>query len=65
MDPFCHSVNKVLDFLSGLCNQGLGYSGINTARYALSSPATLENMGNMTIGKHPLVQRQVKSVFKY
>ena len=63
IDPFCPSVNKVLDFLSGLYNQGLGYSGINTARCALSSLVTLENMGNMTIGKHPLVQRLVKGVF--
>ena len=63
IDPFCLSVNKVLDFLSGLYNQGLGYSGSNTARCALSSLVTLENMGNMTIGQHPLVQRLVKGVF--
>lgn len=39
----------------------MGYSGINTARSALSAITALEN--NVPIGKHPLVQRLVKGVF--
>lgn len=62
VDPFKPTVNKVLDFLQQLYAQGLGYSGINTARSALSSIITTE--GNVTIGKHPLVQRLVKGVFQ-
>ncbi len=55
-------MNKVLDFLTELYDQGLGYSGINTARCALSSLIVME--GNMTIGKHPLVQRLVRGVYQ-
>jgi len=62
INPFQPPVNKVLEFLHQLYEQGLGYSGINTARSALSSIITLE--GNATIGKHPLVQRLVKGVFQ-
>ena len=55
-------MSKVLDFLTELYDQGLGYSGINTARCALSSLIVME--GNMTIGKHPLVQRLVRGVYQ-
>ena len=61
VNPFCPPVNEVLDFLTALYDQWLGYSGINTARCALSSLIVME--GHMTIGKHPLVQRLVKGVF--
>ena len=59
--PFHLPVNKDLDFLLKLYEQDLGGPGINTARCALSSLITLE--GNMTIGKHLLVQRFIKGVF--
>ena len=52
--PFHPPVNKDLDFLLKLYEQGLGGSGINTARCALPSLITLE--GNTTIEKHLLVQ---------
>ena len=55
------SVKKDLDFLLKLYEQGLGDSGINAARCALSSLITLE--GNMTIWKHLLVHRFIKVVF--
>ena len=55
VNPFCPPVNKVLDFLTALYDPGLGYSGINTARCALSLLIVME--GHMTIGKHPLVPR--------
>ena len=61
IDPVHPSVNYVLDFLSKLYKYGLGYSGINTARCALSALITIE--GNITVGNHPLVQRLVKGVF--
>ena len=59
--PFHQHVNKDLDFLLKLYEQGLDDSGINTAKCALFSLITLE--GNMTIGKHLLVQRFIKGVF--
>ena len=62
VNPLCPPVNKVLDFLTELYEQGLGYSGINTARCALSSLIVME--GNTTIGKHPLVQRLVRGVYQ-
>ena len=62
INPFQPPVNKVLEFLNQPYEQGLGYSGINTAGSALSSITTLE--GNVTIGKHPLVQRLVKRVLQ-
>lgn len=42
--------------------QGLGYSGINTARSAVS--AVLQTCDGRAIGEHPLVCRFVKGVFQ-
>jgi hypothetical protein len=62
IDPVHPSVNYVLDFLSKLYKNGLGYSGINTAKCALSALITIE--GNITVGNHRLGQRFViKGVF--
>ena len=55
------SISEVLDFLTELFNGGLGYSGLNTARCALSSVIHLD--GNKTVGSHPLVNRFLKAVF--
>ena len=55
------SISEVLDFLTELFNGGLGYSGLNTARCALSSVILLD--GNKTVGSHPLVNRFLKAVF--
>lgn len=63
IDPIQPPVNKVLDFLTELYDNGLGYSAINTARSALSTIITLLDE-NMTIGSHPLIQRFIKAVFQ-
>ena len=52
----------VLEFLTSLYKTGLGYSGINTARSALS--AILWNDNGVTIGKFPTVIRFMKGVFE-
>jgi len=56
------SINDVLIFLTKLYNDGIGYSGINTARSALSF--LIGSVDGMPIGKHPLVIRLVKGVWK-
>ena len=45
-----------------LFNQGIGYSGLNTARSALSTIVVLSN--NASFGTHPLVCRFMKGVFE-
>ena len=52
----------VLDFLSSLFDEGLGYSALNTARSALSSMVTL-HQSPFTIGTHPWIIRFLKGVF--
>ena len=49
-------INDGLKFLTYLYYQGVGYSAINTARYALSAV--------ITFGEHPLVTRFLKGVFE-
>jgi hypothetical protein len=52
----------VLSFSTQLYNTGVGYSGINTARSALS--LVLGPIHGMSAGKHPLVVRLVKAVWR-
>ena len=54
-DPVQPTVAAAVDFLTELLDSGLGYSGLNTARCALSTFTVLE--GNISIGSHPLVKR--------
>ncbi len=56
LDP---SVDEITDFLQCLHESGIGYSGINTARSALSS-FLVHN--NEPIGKHPDVVRFMKGI---
>lgn len=56
------SVEEVIEFLTSLYQQGLGYSAINTARSALSSIITLPN--NNPLGEHPLIKRFLKGIFE-
>ena len=54
-------VHAVLDFLLHLFNsRNLGYSAINTARSALSTFITIDNV---PVGQHRLVVRFMRSVF--
>lgn len=63
INPIQATVNHLLDFLTELHQDGLGYSGINTARSALSAAVTVEGWSGEA-GKHPLVRRLVKAVFQ-
>ena len=62
INPFCPSVTEGINFLGELFNQGIGYSGLNTARSALSTIVVLSN--NASFGTHPLVCRFMKGVFE-
>ena len=53
-------ISQVLDFLTLLLDQGCGYSAINTARSALSSIITVNNL---PVGQHSLVKRFLKGVY--
>lgn len=55
------SLATVLDFLTSLFENGLGYSSINTARSALSALGLM--FDNVLVGAHPLVIRFMKGVF--
>ena len=52
------SLATVLDFLTSLFENGLGYSSINTARSALSALGLM--FDNVLVGVHPLVVRFMK-----
>jgi len=56
------NINYVLVFLTNLYTDGVGYSGLNTARSALS--LVLSPIDGMSIGKHPLVIRLIKAVWR-
>jgi site-specific recombinase XerD len=55
-------VNVVLEFLTELYEEGLGYSAINTARSALSAVMKTDN--GKTVGADPRVVRFLKGVFE-
>ena len=61
IDPIQPTISEVIDFLTELFDSGLGYSGLNTARCALSSVIHLDD--NKTVGSHPLVNRFLKAAF--
>ena len=62
MDPFSPAAKEGINFLAGLFEKGLGYSGLNTARSTLSSIITLSN--NINHGTHPMNGRFLKGVFE-
>ena len=55
------NVTEVLDFLTYLFDEGLGYSALNTARSALSQIIVWK--GYCTIGSHPWVTRFLRAVY--
>lgn len=61
-DPLRPTIDEVLQFLTKLYEDGLGYSAINTARSALSAVVILPD--NKTVGCHPLVIRFLKGIFE-
>jgi hypothetical protein len=62
LDIFKPGLEKAIDFLSYLFQEGLSYSGVNTARSALSTILGLED--GFKFGEHPLVCRFMKGVFE-
>ena len=62
INPFSPAVEEGINFLGELYDQGIGYSGINTARSALSSILILPN--NWSFGNHPSVCRFLKGVYE-
>ena len=62
IDPMQSNEKEVLEFLTMLYRTGLGYSGINSARSALST--ILWNDNGVTIGNFPTVKRFMKGVFE-
>ena len=61
-DPLRPPVDTVLQLLTTLYEEGLGYSAINTARSALSATVILPD--NKTVGSHPLVVQFLKGIFE-
>ena len=61
--PLAPKLSQVLEFLTTLFDSGLGYSGMNTARSALSAVAEIKD-SNHTVASYPLVQRFLKAVFQ-
>lgn len=62
IDPVSATVPQALDFLVELFESGIGYSGINTARFALSS--VLKPVDGMTFGAQESVKRFLKGVYE-
>ena len=53
---------KALDFLTDLFEQGLGYSALNTARFALSQ--VLQSQAGISFGELSLTTQFMKGVFQ-
>lgn len=51
-----------VNFLADLVKSGVGYSGVNTARSAISTILVISD--SATFGTHPLVKRFLKGVFE-
>jgi len=56
------NLHSILEFLSSLFEEGLGFSAVNTARSALS--LVLDPIEGFAVGKHPVVIRLLKGVVK-
>ena len=61
-NPLCTTVKVVLEFLTQLFEEGLGYNSINTARSALSAFTQCEDL--RSVASHPHVIRFMKGVFE-
>ena len=62
LDPLSATVEEGVNFLAELYSAGIGYSGLNTARSALSTGFNLPK--SETFGAHLLVSRFMKGVFE-
>ena len=62
INPYDPPLTKVLDFLTSLCERGLKYDTINTAKSAVS--AITEPKNGLTLGNQPLILQFMKGVFR-
>lgn len=62
IDCVSPTIPQALDFLVELFEGGIGYSGINTARSALS--CIVKPVNGITFGSHPTVTRFLKGIFE-
>ena len=60
IDIYSTTVQNILEFLTSLHNEGLGYSALNTARSSLSSIISIEGR---PAGDHLLVTKFMKGAF--
>ena len=62
ISPVSATVAQTINFLAELVKSGVGYSGVNTARSAISTVLVISD--SATFGTHPLVKRFLKGVFE-
>ena len=62
VNPFSPTVSEGVNFLGELYDEGIGYSGLNTAGSAFSAIMTLSN--KISSGNHPSVRRFMKGVYE-
>jgi hypothetical protein len=60
-DPLSPGLNKVLDFLAMLCEEGKAYRTINTCRSMLSS--SLKAIDCFHVGKHSMVMKVMRRIY--
>ena len=62
IDPYKATSLQVLDFMTDIFEQGLGYSARNTVRYALSQ--VLYSPSGVAFGELPIVKQFLKGIFQ-
>ena len=62
-DPLQPTINVIIDFLYDLYKSGVQYSGIGTARSALSGFLSLCSEGRIDVGNSVLVKKFMRGVF--
>ena len=62
VNPISPTVAEGVKFIGELYDEGIGYSGLNTGRSALSAIITLSN--NISFGYHTSVPRFMKGVYE-
>ena len=60
-NPYSPDITAVLAFLHGMCRKCCVYSGLCTARNALSSSITTK--GYLKLSDHPLISRYLKGIY--
>ena len=58
--PRTPSIVEVVNFLTDCFEKGLGYSAISTARSALATFITIDQV---PLGQHPIISRLIKGIF--